>query len=304
MRRYVLAFLTFGALGAAPVPARAEAIDYLVQALGKLVAVANEHDIADCDYDGAGCLYGFFLDDGMSNGVTRVFEEGREYIVLAVGDDDVQDLDLKLLPMGGGDPLIEDVLTDAVPVMKFTVNEGGRYEIAVINADSNDEPSFCTVVVLVKDPYAPLGGKKGKKKGGGAGGGFNFQEVVEGLDRIISAVQTRQLFSGNFPSNELILFGGRYDAGLSNSTYDYKLSPGSYVAMATGSSGVADVDLEVVRQDQRGDLLGQVVDEDIEDDALPICNFDATGDDHYGLTVKNAVSDGPGFVFAMLLQDD
>lgn len=300
MRRYVLALTFLGALGAAPVPARAEAIDYLIQALGKLVAGANEHDIADCDYDGAGCLYGFFLDDGMSNGVTRYFEQGREYIVLAVGDDDVVDLDLKLLPSGGGDALVEDIEVDAAPVMKFTVNEGGRYEIEVVNVDSNDEPSFCTVVVLVKNA---AGSPKKKKKAADAGN-FNFQEVVEGLDRIVSAVQTRQMFSGSFPSNELILFGGRYDEGLSNSTYDYKLQAGSYIAMATGSSGVADVDLQVVEQVQRGDLEGRVVAEDIKDDSLPICNFSATGVDNYGLTVKNVTSNGAGFVFAMLLQDD
>jgi len=263
---------------------RGEAFDYLRQAVAKLAVASEVAATGDYDYDGTGCMFGYFLDPSEESSMRRSFDAGSSYLIIGCADEDVKVLDLRVKDADGNTIASADSASDT-PVFAFHPPRDGRYSVAITNSRA-ERASFCAFVVLKKVDD----------------GKVQLQEIAEALGRAIQAAQVRALAAKEFPHG-LVLMGGKYDKGTSNDTYDLRLAQGDYALVVAGSKAVDDADAFVVRQRTRNDPSGKSIAEDTDPAAVAICNFTADGDSLYCMRMKNAHSDGPGFVFGVVLKD-
>ncbi len=271
----------------APAACRADGFDSLQEALIRIIRPANLANLARFDYDGSGCLFGYLLDPGALKGMTRSFQAGRDYVILGAGDNDISDLDMWITPEGRDQVrLVQDTQPDAEPGFRFRPSWSGNFTIHINNVQSQG-PSFCCFIVLV----------------GVAQPQFALLQLAEALDNSINLARLRGLFAKGFPRNGLVLFGGKFGNNDASASFDLTLPAGKYVAISTGSNNVQDVDLFVRQQFRRGASSGSPIAQDIGNDNTPLCDFTAFDGPYYSITTKNARSQMPGFVFAVVLRD-
>jgi hypothetical protein len=263
---------------------RAEAFDYLKQAMAKLVAQSELINVADYDYDGLGCMFGYFLEPGKESSMRRDFSEDESYIIMGCGDEDIKDLDIRIADESG-DKLAEDNDTDNTPLVQFTAPRSGKYTIVLTNAKAA-RASFCAFVILRKV----------------RNGHVQIRQIGEALDRAIKLSQLKGLEAKEFPPG-LILMGGKYRAGQGNETYDLAFDEGDYSLIVAGSENVNDADATVVRQSRPGDTAGKTISEDSDGAAVALCDFLSNGRSYYCIRIKNAASSGAGFVFGIILKN-
>ncbi|CAN5751161.1 hypothetical protein BH23PLA1_BH23PLA1_05160 [soil metagenome] len=275
----------------APAVGRADGFSSLQESLIRIVAMSSIPSLADYDFDGTGCLFGYLLDEGAERGMVREFQAGRSYIILGAGDDDVIDMDIWITPINQPESrLVEDVEVDATPVIEFRPSRTGQYAINIQNYQSRGR-GFCCFVVLEQRP--------GKQVGSG------LMSLAEALDNSIELARIAGLFFANeFPSNNLVLFGGKFDQGQSSYTYDLSYPQGDYVVVATGSKAIDDVDLFVARQHQHRDRNGIRMAQDDEVDNTPMCEFSVFQNQYYCIEMKNYSGQKPGFIFGFVLRND
>jgi hypothetical protein len=259
----VLALMTV--MFASPAATRADAFDSLQEALVRVVGQAIRGNLANNDYDGSGCLFGYLLNAGAEKGMTRPFQAGRTYLILGAGDNDVSDLDMWITPEGQDQVrLVQDTDPDPVPGFRFTPPWSGKFTVHINNVQSRG-PSFCCFVVLVQVNRPTLAAI----------------QMSEALDRAIALGRLRGLFAKSFPQNGLVLFGGNFFQNDASSSYDLALPADKYVAMATGSANVQDVDLFITQQFRRGDCAGLPIAKDDGNDPTTICVFQSNGNSSY-----------------------
>lgn len=261
------------------------AFDYMSQSLAKVVYISTLLNLADYNYDGGNSLFGYYLEEGTERGLYYHFNQSTTYLLIAAGDDDVSDLDIAITTEEGKE-LVSD--RDASPgaYVEFHPPHSGKFLINLKNYASR-RTSFCSYVVLTDT----------------GSGKFSLDDLVEALQNALTIAQVRALIATQFPQNRMILFGGRYQEGQSNSVYDIGLEKGQYAFLGSGSNRISDVDITVVEQYRHQSLEGQQVCEDTEQDNTPICEFRADAGEEYALNLKNYASRGDGFVFGVLLQD-
>ena len=274
-------------LGLLPGVCRADGFDSLKESLIRLVSMSAHPQLNRFDYDGNGCLFGHLLNQGEQNAMIRTFEADKTYMILGAGDNDVRDMDLWITPSGQPDlRLAQDIDDDATPVVRFTPQRTARYAINSRNERSNGL-GFCTFVILVESQYAQYG----------------LKALAESLDNIIAVARVRGLFAKEFPRNNLVLFGGKFENGESSSIFDLVYPRGHYAVVATGSSAIKDADLFVTRQSRAHDPAGREIARDDQQDSTPDCEFSADGVSSYGVEMKNARSTRSGFIFGFVLRD-
>ncbi|HUP19330.1 MAG TPA: hypothetical protein VM778_05180 [Gemmatimonadota bacterium] len=80
-----------------------------------------------------------FLEEGASVGLELTLQAGQAYVVVGVCDADCSDLDLAVLD-DSGNVLVEDELTDDVPVLEFNGPPSGVAMLLVTMYDCSVEP--------------------------------------------------------------------------------------------------------------------------------------------------------------------
>ncbi|MGI0016060.1 MAG: hypothetical protein ACREBU_21780, partial [Nitrososphaera sp.] len=169
---------------------------YLQQALGKIVLQSEViKNLANYDYVSGNCLFGAYLKNGESQNLTMTFQEGIDYLIIGAGDDDIADLDLKLLSTTGG-VLAEDTDSDATPILKFSPGFSRKVTLQIKNYNSA-RSGFCVFVIL-QESYS---------------GNFSMRQIAEALDNVITGSQIPYLFASRFARNTFCLFGGRLNEG-------------------------------------------------------------------------------------------
>lgn len=261
--------------------------EYLAQSLDRITQMASVVNLADYDYRASGSLYGYFLDPGADNGLITEFQAGREYLILAAGDEDVIDLDLVITDVHNRKRVHgADVLGDATPVVSFVPPRTGRFEIRLYNHVAV-RPGFCSFVILEKTGQ----------------GSFSLNEITEALTHVlVLSREFTDLYYSDLPRNNLILFGGRLSEGETQTTFDITLPTGLHTALASGSGRIHDVDVEVRQQYRANSKDGFIVGEDKDDMPIAVAPFPTRGG-NYSITIKNYESLGSGFVFAVLLRN-
>ena len=266
---------------------RADGFDSLQESLTRLVAKSVQLNLGGYGYDGSQCLFGYLLDQGKEQTLVRTFEQGKSYLIFGAGDDDARDIDIWVTPEDQpGLHLCEDVDDDPTPAVEFRPAKTGRYAVTIRN-EKSDGPSFCSFIVMLE----------------GHNTGFKMVQLAEALDNAFALARLRGLFARGFPRNNLVLFGGEGEQGESSTVYNLSYPSGDYVAVASGSDSVEDVDMTVTRQDHAGDPQGIVVVTDREKDNAPTCPFSIPEGSYHCVSMKNVRSDRSGFIFGFVLRD-
>lgn len=265
---------------------QANPFEYLAQALSRVVATSTLLNLGNYDYIPGPSIHGLYLAGGQSQGLRLDFERGVHYVVIAAGDEDVEDLDLEARTAGRA-LVASDTDSDPTPIIEFTPDRSERMTLTLRNCDGSQD-GFCAMVIL-------------REVGRG---GFSLREVTEALGNVLQKARVAGLFSTRFAESTFCLFGGRLNQGAESSLFDVQTQPGSYVLLGAGSDNIVDADLTVVRQYRAEDPAGTVIAQDLERDNTPICAFAVTAENYYCLRYKNYASEdgGSGFVFCCLLQ--
>ena len=97
-----------------------------------------------------GDVYETSLEEGEQDYVSRLFHEGNEYVVVAVSENGVRDLDISLVDLYG-DVVAKDVDADdgGAAILKTYTYSDKRLRINVKNYDSaNGYSSYDTVIIV------------------------------------------------------------------------------------------------------------------------------------------------------------
>lgn len=78
---------------------------------------------------------------GQSETMTLDTTRGRDYLVIAVCDNDCEDLDLCIYD-GQGNRVSCDTETDSNPVLQWRASYSGRYQVKVSMYDCNANPCY------------------------------------------------------------------------------------------------------------------------------------------------------------------
>ncbi len=122
--------------------------EFMAQAIGRAVGGALQlqakHEHLGF-YDEGACVLGAFVSANGSIDMTLAVTPGHEYVVMAAGDEDVRDMNLRV--DADGSLVGEDVADDAVPLVKF-LPKGDRVRVVLSMIDMDGGGSFGAVVLL------------------------------------------------------------------------------------------------------------------------------------------------------------
>ena len=128
--------------------------EFLVEAMTQVLEAANGLEgQSDLGYDvnGHTCVLGAFIAPGESVSLVRPFSAGRRYAVLAGGDRDANDIDIRVLD-ANGHLMTEDADADASPAVSFYPVTEQMCEIQ-ITLYSAVRSSFVFVAILSEGGY-------------------------------------------------------------------------------------------------------------------------------------------------------
>jgi hypothetical protein len=233
-------------------------------------------------------IIGGFFSNNAKKTFTRIFEADTTYWIIGGGDSFVKDFDLSITDKSGSRQA-SDTDDDPSPVVKFTPETTGRYEIHAHLADGDAKAGgFCVVAVLKAGGWkVPLG---------------NLERAVGNLSRQCEAYNQLALKGGfniaTFHSgkSQWALFGGIVNQNDSLGVRGIVIEEGEK-AIATGADTTAkDIDLFLRNED------GKTLKKDVDDDPRPVILYKA----EQGMTIefeaKNVESNGGSLVLVALLQ--
>ncbi|MDD4222959.1 MAG: hypothetical protein PHD87_00030 [Candidatus Cloacimonetes bacterium] len=250
------------------------------------------------EFDGAACFYGAMLEEGESVSNSAYFNQGVNYNVWCFGDEDVNDLDLKITD-SKGNLVCEDVSEDKIPNCLFNPRISDSYTITVTSYDANDMALvFWGIMSDAESMYFNSGGKC-------ANALVSAIEFFEYLDEYADAGDYRFLL------NKISLIGGIMNEGETQCFYNFTVPyDSSCFFVGFGSEEVLDFDIKVC--EQRGlDLVNynyedneyQLVGADNTEDAVASVYGMLWNTEFYALKYRNYSSTESGFVFTLILAE-
>lgn len=128
--------------------------DYLVEAMGNVLNAANTIESVSqfgYDSDGSVCILGAFVQPGATVTFRRDFRADRNYAILAGGDTDAEDIDIRILDPFGRQ-IAADTAADACPAVSFQPRSAVVHEVRVSLARAS-RASFVFVAVMRDGGY-------------------------------------------------------------------------------------------------------------------------------------------------------
>ncbi|MEY3176042.1 MAG: hypothetical protein RLZZ436_3956 [Planctomycetota bacterium] len=128
--------------------------DYLVEAMGNVLNAANTLESLSAfgyDADGGVCILGAFIEPGATATLRRDFRMDRNYAILAGGDSDAQDIDIRVLDSFGRQ-VTEDTAADACPAVTFRPRSAAVHEVRV-SLPRASRASFVFVALMREGGY-------------------------------------------------------------------------------------------------------------------------------------------------------
>jgi hypothetical protein len=136
--RLLAAALT--ALTLAAAPAAAQVPDPFARELAQKLA-RGEQLLTDNGYSRAAGPFAGGLNAGAERRYTVMLRAGQDYRILGVCDERCRDLDLRLLAPNG-QPIAQDVLADAVPIIHVRPAVTGNYDIEALMVRCSAAPCW------------------------------------------------------------------------------------------------------------------------------------------------------------------
>ena len=194
---------------------------------------------------------------------------GMDYVIVAVCDQDCADIDLHLFSPGE-DLVGQDTEPDKMPVIELGNVGGGTHRLDVGMHNCSNQPCYYAVGVYVKR------GSGGPPQGGGqvAGGDAYVEQVRTILER----------WSAGVAAEGYVATGDEWVSGLgSGESEEHHVTLGGgadYVFMAVCDEDCGDMDMALF------DPAGNLVSEDLEDDANPVVSVSGAVGGEYTVQVR------------------
>lgn len=235
-------------------------------------------------------MVGIFLEQGKSMTITFELKAYTDYALIGVADEDVEDLDLRLITQDGIE-LVKDNKTNNHPIIFYYNRLAGNKSVEITNYKARTT-SFCLLLILEKDEdyYNSI------EKFGQA-----IRNVID-----LNAIYNEYNASGTaFIQNTTCLFAGMFESGGSDYFGNFSV-PYSTKCMflGTGSDNISDTDLKISQQYRVNDLNNvRTICEDRSPDRVALISscFISNNED-YKLEYKNYESTGTGFLISTILR--
>lgn len=225
---------------------------YMIQAVGEMLDAADTlQQKMGYGYAEGACMVGTLLDPQSEYTMTRQFEKGIQYAIVAGGDEDATDIDVVILDSKGNE-VISDDSEERLGVIEWTPDVTSTYQVKVSLFEAKQE-SFCAFTVLRQ-------------------GGYNIplQTAIDAAGKFFG--DCNQIVAAAGEENKTVGFlGGNGQAGIwgcvlpkGESLTMTNVIPGSgqAVMMGRGNDDNVDVDIFVLRDET-------AIGEDTAEDSFP-----------------------------------
>lgn len=232
-------------------------------------------------------LVGTFMGVGESYPMVKNFNSNTNYIIIAAGDVDANDVDIRVRDRSGR-LIAEDTSYNREAIVEFNSGRGGQFTIQV-ELYSADNDAFVSFVILQEDGwYIPR---------------YDFNIAANemlGLCEDANGILARDRKSliPNNVRNQACVFGGLMGGEEGTTLTNLQFGDGEVVILAAGDSDVEDIDL--VLFDHRGRELAS----DLASDPYPVLEAWSTAGRLYEVELTSAAASGttPTFCVVGLLQ--
>ncbi|MEZ6104844.1 MAG: hypothetical protein R3B96_01690 [Pirellulaceae bacterium] len=243
---------------------------YMIQAVGEMLDAADvlQRDLKYGYAEGA-CMVGVLLQPQGDYTMTRRFEKGIEYAIVAGGDEDASDIDVEILD-SKGNVVIKDDSEDRLGVIEWTPTTTGEYRVRVKLFEARIE-SFCAFTVLRKGGYQiPL------QQAVDAAGKF-FRDC----NGIVSVAEDRGNTVGFLSEDgQAGIWGCVLPRGESLTMTNVIPGEGQAVMLGRGNDDDVDIDIFVMRGDT-------TIGEDTAEDSFPQYYGEFKDGASYSVMLKN-----------------
>jgi len=215
-------------------------------------------------------IYQGRLDDDESTNLTVNLEQGKDYVMWGVCDQDCSDIDLVIYD-SDGDEVDSDLETDDKPLLHVIPSRDGRYKVKV------------TMVTCSADPCR-YGVGLWSKAAGSSSNSSSSSTDSNGDDRWQASVRSQLQTAGRTTTERGFtmsheIFMGSLDDDASESL-NIPLDGGTqYVLVGKCDQDCSDLDLTIYDPD------GKKVDEDVQDDDTPVLQLTPRSDGRYRVKV-------------------
>lgn len=239
------------------------------------------------DYDL--CLVGVYMQPYTLYGMTRYFEPGTSYIVIAAGDEDATNVDLRI-SNETYEVVAQDLETDRIAIVEFTPKAGANLTIEVELYEANTA-SFVSFVVLRE-----YGVQISRNDLDIAAASLMNQGETMNQDQ--EAVSRYLRFNFDYLLPQSCLFGGLVAGGDQRALTNLSMGGGDARVIAAGGSNVDDIDLILY------DSSGYELVSDVQTNALPVVDYYTSFYSTYQVEIVNHASlDGlPTFCMVGVMQ--
>lgn len=253
-------------------------------------------NLADDDYafEHTGAVFGGLVAEDENISMTYSLEEGRTYNVFLFGDEDANDLDIKIYD-SEGEMIESDTAVSESAELSFSVPEDGIYKVEAINYSSDDNVFMLGGLMAHGDTHS------------------NSAELFnQAFNRMI--IKGRELDEEEdvyFFSNNVCFGGGMVPEGENGCVYDLEFPGSSDIwAAAVAGDNCDDVDVKITRQNNRGNVDVDWYSDDAElicseasTDAVSLAEGEVEEDEEYAIKYRNYSSEGDTFVVYFIVRD-
>lgn len=260
---------------------------YMKQAVDRVVnyGILLEQNSKTLGLADGTCLLGAVLaGDGGYSDYTFHLKASRKYTFIGGGDDDVKDLDLKLMD-SKGTIVASDTKDDRVPVVHFKPSVDGSYTIRLIN--HSEAVVFSALIVLHTGGYIL---KKDRMD-------QSISRLISLSDALNDNTTETLFFKDN--AKEWCLFGYNLDKSSVKGIDNLSLTANKHYILATCQSADIDIDLCVMNANNTKELKC-----DKEDDGTPIVDYELNTAGKRGLKIVNNSKSERAYVLTSVLWVD
>lgn len=215
-------------------------------------------------------LVGTYMSEGDIYPLIKNFEQNENYVIIAAGDEDATDVDVRLLD-GNGNLIVEDVETDALAIIEFNVRRAGQFRIEVELFEA-EQPSFVSFVILQEGGWYIPRREFDIAKEAMFGMCENANEGAETEDGYVQF---------NDVPGQATLFGGLLGGEEGTTLTNLQFGNSDVLIVAAGDSDVEDIDLTLL------DGRNRELTADRLPDANPVLTYRTSSRERYNVDITS-----------------
>jgi len=251
----------------------------LNKSLGGAVLINNAYDFG---FRNGTCVLGAYLQEGSANSYTVYLSAGTTYCFVGGGTKNAIDVDIKVINQSGT-VVASDSKIDGLPIVEFTPQYSGDYDVELSLYSCESSGSFCCMTLLQE-------------------GGYDISpaRLDEAVERIISngeSLNSRVSVKFHDQTNEWSIYRTLLGDGNSLTVENIDLGTETHIVYTSGESALQDADLYLKNR-------GSIEESDTDSDATPVLRFNSYASNSYSLGIKHVESySGRAIAFTCIMTE-